>query len=265
MAASIVTFTTRIVPGLVLIMLLSATAVAQDFRIDTEIFGKDEKKPVSQNKTLFANGVVYDFLLGDPLVNETREITIFDPAHEEFVLLDVARRVRLTLTKKQLVEINAAMRQLGEEKDPGLFDTNFEVTFDDQEQWLTLANKRIEYRARGASPDNPEAIAVYRHFADWYARLNATRPGSIPPFARLELNEAIAQRGFIPAEVRLEISPKQRLFGKTFEASSRHSTIWQISRTDRTSIEKANRYRASFEEVSFEEYRQLAAAASDDR
>lgn len=233
-------------------ILMTTTATAQDFRIESEITLDDEKQPVSENLTLFAAGIVYDFSLVGP-----KEITIFDPRREQFVLLDVERKMRLTLSNDQILQMNAAIRTASNDRDPFFFDPKFEESFDEDDRSLTLSNERIQYAAQGSVPDEEATILQYRQFADWYARLNATRPGTMPPFARLELNRAMAARGIVPEQVRLTIYPKHRFLSRKTEAKSKHLFVWQLSNTDRTRIEKANHYRATFDEVSFRTYRRI--------
>jgi len=202
--------------------------------------------------SVFVGNVVYDFSLVG-----SNEITIFDPAREQFVLLDVDRDMRLTLTTRQVLEINRAIRGAADDRDPFFFEPQFEESYEDQEKLLTLSNKRIKYSAKGIVADQQSIRRQYRNFADWYARLNATRPGTMPPFARLELNKSMAGHGIVPEEVNLTIYPSNRLLGRKTEVTSKHLFAWRILETDRNRIERANQHRATFEEVSFRTYRGL--------
>jgi hypothetical protein len=236
-------------------MVMTTVAMGQDFRVESEVTLNDEKRPVGENLTLFAAGIVYDFSLAGP-----KEITIFDPAREQFVLLDIDRRMRLTLATRKVLEMNRAIRTASTDRDPYFFEPQFEESYEDRERLLTLTNKRIKYGAKGKVPGQDSIVQRYRNFADWYARLNATRPGTMPPFARLELNKSLAVRGIVPEEVNLTIYPKNRLFGSKTQATSKHLFAWRILETDKARIEKANHYRATFEEVSFRTYRGLDKA-----
>lgn len=233
-------------------MVSTTVAVAQDFRIDSEVTVDGEKEPVAENLTVFADGIFYDFSLRDP-----QEITIFDPTRGQFVLLDTKRRLRLTLTTRQVLDMNRAIRAAAQDRDPYFFEPQFQESYNSGEKLLTLSNKRIQYVAKGTMPEEQSVLRQYRMFADWYARLNATRPGTMPPFARLELNKSLAVRGIVPEQVHLTIFPKNRLFGRATEVTSKHLFAWRILETDRNRIEKANYHRATFEEVSFRTYRGL--------
>ena len=120
---------------------------------------------------------------------------------------------------------------------------------------MTLGSETLTYRVQGSQPKVAQAVSGYQQFADWYARLNSLRPGSLPPFARLELNKAVAEQGWIPEEVELTVAPAQRLLGRALVLRSRHLANWRLSNTDRKRIETAGKQLAEFQSVSFSEYR----------
>lgn len=235
---------------------LTGTARAQsdEFRIDTDVLLGNEKQPFAESVTVFTAGLVYDFPLMGPA-----EITVFDPARGRFVLLDPERQMKTTLTTQELLEFTAAIKVEAQERG-GVFaaaaDSEFEEQADDGEGWLTLKGRLLAYRAKGQQPQSPSMAASYHDFADWYARLNATRPGSLPPFARIELNRALAHQGLIPEEVELTVSSPNRLLGRKTTIRSRHLPCWSLSNTDRKRIDTAGTYMAKFQAVSFQEYRQ---------
>jgi hypothetical protein len=234
------------------------TLTAQNFRIESEVFLGKEKEPVSESLTLFHGGVVYDFLLTAP-----EEISVFDPLRSRFVLLDVTRRVKATLTLDDLQAATEAIKTGADAKQHEYFlSPQFEQTFDAETLWLTLTSKHIIYRVKGITPRDAEAVERYQLFADWYARLNATRPGNLPPFARIELDRALAQRRLVPEEVELTLLPKNRLLGRKIELHSKHAFIWELGQTDFKRIETAGQYLATFETVSFQRYREPSGVAA---
>ena len=93
---------------------------AQEFRIESEVFVDDEKVPVTESLTLFSDGIAYDFML-----NGSKEIAILDLHRQQFVLLDVKRQLRLTLSGSQVLEIVAALRAELGEKSPEFADPAF--------------------------------------------------------------------------------------------------------------------------------------------
>ncbi|MCL4204525.1 MAG: hypothetical protein KJ000_18725 [Pirellulaceae bacterium] len=232
----------------------AAVAQTDEFRIDTDVFLGDSKEPIAQSVTVFSSGMVYDFPLIGP-----RETTVFDPGRSRLVLLDADRKVKTTLSTQDLLEFTAAMK-VQAEKMGGLLaeaaDAQFERESGVADEWLTLRTKMLTYRAKGVEPQIASASALYQQFADWYARLNATRPGSMPPFARIELNRMLVEKGCIPEEVELTVAPERGLMGRKTTIRSRHLPYWRLSNTDRTRIETAGTQMATFSAVTFQEYRQ---------
>ena len=236
-----------------LLLITGASAQSDEFRIDTDVFLGDAREPFAENVTIFTDGLVYDFPLAGP-----REITVFDPSGGRFVLLDVDRKVKTTLSIQELLEFTAAMKVHAAEMG-GWFAAAAEPDFEQQHDGdgaVTMRARLLAYRAQGQRPEIRAAVATYREFADWYARLNATRPGSLPPFARIELNRVMAERDLIPDEVELTLSPPDHSSDRTVVIRSRHLPSWRVSSADRKRIETAGIYMAEFRAVGFAEYRQ---------
>ncbi len=245
------------------ILALAASTSADEFRVESDIFVGNQKEPIAKNLTLFSSGLVYDFPRLGP-----EEITVFDPARGRFVLLDPQRKVKTTVTTQELLELAAAMKVHAREL-TGAFafaaNPEFDQEMDDETGWLTLSSPSLTYRARCIAPEVPSAVARYRGFADWYARLNATRPGSLPPFARMELDKAISERQQIPQEVELTIEPERRFVGRKLVVRSKHLFNWRLSNTDRRQIEQAGTYMAEFEAVSVGVYREYLEQLASSR
>lgn len=253
-------FRTRPEVSILLVCTAACVAHADEFRVETDIFVGNQEKPIAENVTLFTDGRVYDFPLTGP-----EEITVFDPSRGRFVLLDCRRKVKTTLTTQDLVEFTSALKAHATETD-GVFafaaNPRFQQNHDSQTDWLTLSASLMTYRARGLTPNSKTVVSTYRKFADWYARLNATRPGSLPPFARLKLNEAIAKEGWIPEEVELTVTPKMRVVGRKLVMRSHHATVWHLSNKDRERIEKAGDQMHTFQAVGFQDYRKESQVAA---
>jgi hypothetical protein len=239
----------------VLLATLALPAIAQEFRIDTEIFIGKEREPAAETLTLFSNGLIYDFLLSKP-----EEITLFDPLRGRFTLLDPIRKVRCGLSTQEVLDYVLALETHAvEAKDP-LFafaaKPTFTPTVEEYEEngqqlvRVALSAKPLEYTVVARKPERPEAVRAVRSFSDWFARLNAMR-GNLPPGARMELNKALAERDLIPWEITRTIDGKS--------ARSRHLVTWTLSGEDRKKIERAGTYMAQFTAVGFDEYRASAA------
>jgi hypothetical protein len=234
------------------------------FRVDSELFKDQDKMPLLQTLTIFHSGMVYDFLLTTP-----QEVTVLDPLRGRITLLDEGRRVKATVTTQEILEFTLALQtHAAQEKDPLLVfcaTPQFETTERSVEQQgqtlaeLHLSAKPLSYVALGQQPAWPQAAALYRQFADWAARLNATRPGNLPPAARLALNEALAERGLVPLEIRRTIPATSRL-GKRLELRSQHRFNWTLSGEDHKRLERVGDMLATYQVVSFQEFLKPPAA-----
>jgi hypothetical protein len=138
-------------------------------------------------------------------------------------------------------------------------EPKFEVTFDERLKRLDLKGDLIRYSAQGKPFPNRATAENYREFVDMYTRLNATQPNSLPPFARLELNAALAERGICPTLVeRTTISPRA-LADEESIVRSEHTFALRILGSDQKRIDIAHQQRADYEVVDFGKYRQLDA------
>jgi hypothetical protein len=231
---------------LVLSLLTALELVGQDFRVETEVFVDEEVEPKQESLTLFSGDVVYDFMLS-PL----EETTIFDTRRDKLVVLDAKRQVKTTLTTNQLAEFSAAIKTRGMQPGlTGLFQPKFDSSYDEQQLRITLTSDWLTYKAKGLAAKHPDGAQRYRQFADWHARLNAIRPGNLPPFGRLELNQALADRGLVPVEIERTVVLDRLVTNKILHAKSKHAINWILSNTDRGRIEQAGKNLVKFEEIA---------------
>jgi hypothetical protein len=249
---------------------LPGLASAQDFRIDTEVFvgplDKKDIQPAWETLTIFANDMVYDFLLA-----QKREIALLDPLRGRFTLLDESRKVKASLsTEEVLAYVLSFDSHAAESQDPLFafaanpqFESSSEEVHENGQSLvrITLTGQPLSYVALGQKPQHPQSVRAYRQFADWFARLNSARPGNLPPAARMVLNQTLADQGLLPLEVTRTIV-SSGTFGreKTLEVKTRHLVNWTLSGEDRKRIEHAGDCLARFQDVSFDQYRAPAAA-----
>jgi hypothetical protein len=227
-----------------------ASATAQDFRVETEVFTDQKNEPTSESLTLFTGDVVYDFLFAP-----TEETTVFDIRRGKLTLLDAKRQVRTSLTTDQLAEFSAAIKARGSTQGPThLFQPKFEISYDAEQNRLTLASERLTYSAKTVAARHTSGAQRYRQFADWYARLNAIRPSNLPPFGRLEFNQELADRGLLPVEIDRKLVVDRPVANKTLHAKSKHTVTWLISGTDQSRIEQTDHQLVKFREISPAEY-----------
>lgn len=249
----------------VLVAAIPASAVGQDFRIDTEVFvgplDKKDLKPAAEMLTIFTNGIVYDFLLAEP-----REITLFDPLRGRLTLLDESRQLKASLSTQEVLDYVLSLESYATQSKDELFAFAAHPQFESSSESLTqngqslvqitLSGQPLTYSALGQRPQQTEAVRQYRQCADWFARLNAARPGNLPPGARLALNQALADQGLLPLEVTRTIT-SYGTFGraKKLEVKTRHLVNWTLSGEDRKRLEHAGDCLVNFQDVSFDQYR----------
>jgi len=230
-----------------------------EFRVDTEVFKNDEKQPILEQLTIFsADGAVYDYMLTGP-----KEVTVFDPRNGRFTLLDETRKIKAIVETQDLMGFTMQLQQAAAKQRNSLIvfcaDPHFETTANEIERQgqtmteLKLVGKPLTYTALGQKPQQSDAVKIYRHFADWCARLNATRDANLPPMARLELNREFAERGLLPFEVIRSIPPPNPL-GKKVDYKMEHRVNWALCGDDRKKIDNAGDMMATFEVVSYMDF-----------
>lgn len=241
--------------------LLASVSRAEDFRIETKIFIGKEEEPASTTTTLFQRGVAYDFL------SEPEQIAVFRKPRGgkpgRFILLDPERRVRTELSTDQLADVMNKLRNwASQQHDPFLkFAANpqFNESFDRNTGQLLLASHEESYTIKTEPADNADALAEYREFLDWYARLNTLLSAGPPPEPRLQVNEALANYHVVPISVELVRN------GEKEKLRAEHEFTWLLSKDDLSRIDDACASLAAYRPVSNEEFLQgmrLAMAAA---
>jgi hypothetical protein len=232
------------------VAIMSPLALAgEDFRCDTEVFVGKDKNPVQQTLTIFSGSVVYDFLISKP-----EEITVYDLGRGQITLLDKGRKLKTTIQNDDLLQFTAAYKTVKAESELFIFCTQpkFEETFKDN--LLTLSARQLTYKVTGAKPDHAGAHVLYRQFADWSARLNGMRPGNLPPFPRLQLNENLAAKGLVPEEIERTIST-MHLTGRRIEiVRSQHRFNWALNTQDHQRIDQVGDQLVDYKPTSVEDY-----------
>lgn len=237
-----------------LLMTLATTGRADEgFRCETDVFVAAEKTPVQQSLTVFQGAVAYDFLLG-----QSQEITVYDVNRGTIKLLDKKRQLCATILTDDLLQVTALYKTRKAESDLFKFCTEpvFNKTF--AENILTLEADQFTYRVTCVKPKRPEAAEQYCEFADWSARLNAIRPGNLPPFPRMELDKALAEQRMLPEEIVRTITTKHLTGRRNETIRSRHLFNWILSQRDRELINEVDDHLIKYKSVSAEDYLGLA-------
>lgn len=230
-----------------------AVSYAGEFRIENRVYSGDSKEPASQSCTIFHQAVVYDFL------QNPAETIVFDKTAARFIILDDARRVRTELSTDELEGFTRQLKnRAGKRQDPlmkFLAEPVFDERFDPTRRELSLLSDLVNYRVTITSAENASVAAQYREFSDWYARLNAILiPGSRPPFARLQLNEALARREAIAREVTLTITAIKEGKRQPATVRSDHHLSLTLTPADMQRIEQARKSMTGYKPVPFDKY-----------
>ncbi len=246
-------FALAIVATLAALAAICPAAGAEDFRIETRVYSVKEKTLLSQNTTLFRDGVVYDFL-GDP-----PQIAVFDKLHGRFVLLDTQRKLRSDISTEQLLVFCGELRAWALNASKGYLQfcgkPQFAIEFTEKSSELSLTSPFMTYKLQTTKAKSLDASHQMREFSDWYARLNAlTNPGGILPFPRLAVNEELDRRGLVAEQVELNIVPQAQLGGKSVSVRSEHEVQWQLLDRDMKRIADTDTQLVSFRKAEFSEF-----------
>lgn len=252
-----------ILVSLVAMLAAAASLFADDFQVTTEIFvGREATDPSTRNSTTFRDAIVYDFSL------DTGAITIFNTETGRFILLDARRRLKTELSTRDLLAYAQWVRGESKNSDDPLLQfcaaPDFRVVPGEGDVAWKFASNILTYRVQLDNETDEEAASQYRAFCDWFARLNAmTNPGSLPPFARMEVNAHLEQHGALPKSIYLNVAPHARFGNREFYVRSEHTFRRGLTASDLAEIEKAERYLVTFKQVTLESYREPVVAGGE--
>jgi hypothetical protein len=233
---------------------LGPFAVAEDFRVENKVFAAGRTEPISRSTTVFSGGTVYDFM------HDPEEMVVFDPLHGKFVLLDARRRMQTELATTEVAKFTQRLKQWADaHSDPFIkfsAEPKFESRLDGSTGKLMFSSTWMTYRIDTAEAGSPEIARQYREFSDWLTRLNALlSPSSRLPFARLAVNEILAERGVIAREVELTVTPKKDAAVKPTVLRSQHQLGQRLAASDLSQVKQAREAMDTFKQVAFDTYR----------
>lgn len=234
-----------------------SSASGDDFRVENRVFVGYDSQPRVVSTTIFQNGLVYDYL------EEPAEVTVFDPDHGRFVLLNESRRVRTEIGLDEMKAFVKRLQQwaLGHEDEYMRFLANpaFEADEDASNEKLVFNSRWMSYRLR-MSPDaaSPTIVQQYRRFCDAYAQLNTLiTPGARLPFPRMFVNRAIEAEGRLPREVTLVLTPSGSSFAaRRTTIRSEHRLVERLVESDRQRLAQTREFMSIFQPVKFGEYQE---------
>ena len=227
-------------------------ASAQDFSIYTRLYDlrpapgssesnrDDRGRLAGETFSIFHAGKVYDYL---PQIDE---LTIFEPAHERFLIIINSRKIAATLAFNEIENVlfraaKAAEHRLTAPDRPDekmaratrfLLNPTFDQTFAARTNTLHLKSPYLSYQATCASAESPEHVDAYLQYANWTSRLNfVLHPKSLLPGPRIALNSVLQEKRLIPVEVELTSD-----VGSGLHLKAVHRYQWRLEAQDRRRI-----------------------------
>lgn len=270
--------------ALVVPAILASSVDAQEMRVYTVVRNLTAQSPnesaerapvVARSLTLFHAGKVYDY------VDAAKEVTIFEPAHHRFSILNEGRHTVTEVTQDEIhqyltrVEQEAWKRLEAGTDQPGTSQVrslswlkfqlkpDFEVVFDAAKSKLQMSEQACRYGASGQVPPSPTVVESYLRFADATAELNSVLHPQAPlPKPRLRLNDELRQRGLLPVTVDLQAN-----LDRPLHLQARHEWTWKFQSTDRQLISgwEAQLNDAAQRRVTFRSYQQETLTAEAGR
>ena len=239
----------------------SNSAVGDDFRIQTHMFVGDQTQPSGEALTLFRDGIVYDY------VTDPEKIAVFDAPRKRFILLDPRRKIKTEVETARLLAYGGHFRKWAAQQQSALLrftaQPSFQQQYDRKSGEMTFSSPHLTYRLATETAASAELAKQYWTFSDWYARLNsATSAAALPPFARLAVNESLAEHQLLPRRVELTIRPAKTDGDQPVVLRTEHRMRSGLSTSDVDRIDRTATYLHTFRTVSF---KQFIAAADEDR
>ena len=248
----------KTIMAVVMFMLAPAVCFGQDFCIFNKVYAG---KNIAESVTIFKAGRVYDVL------TEPAEVTIFDPPGNRFVILDTTRKVKTEVTFDQIEgfcqRVRAEALATNDPLAKFLSEPTFQEAFDDAAGELTLTNDWLVYQVKTALPKHDTMATQFVSYINWQTKLNAVaRPGALPPYPRIKLNDALGKLGRLPVEVQVTrySAPPAR---KPVTLRSEHRVQAVILASDQVKIDEADRHLATFATVSMLEYQRREQPAAE--
>jgi hypothetical protein len=122
---------------------------------------------------------------------------------------------------------------------------------------LILSSPLITYRLTLTRVADDGVVEQYHEFCDGYARLNALL-GSPPPFGRLVVNAAMAERHAIASQVVLTVHTGPGSKAQT-TIRTEHRLVRPLEAADQQQVAQTREYMGSFKRIGFEPYRKAAS------
>lgn len=175
-------------------------ATVPQFRIDTDLYRDESKKPFASVQTIFVDGRYIEIDDGEKRIN------VFDTNTERITLIDLNRKCQTQIEMRSLdTSLNSLLSAVRPQFQPVFLNGGEPVVEPTGHVMIgaKVENSELKYRFKGVTP-NDEAMAIlYANYADWSVKLNAVYPPKRPPQVRTRVYEYLAMRALLPSEIRL--------------------------------------------------------------
>ncbi|MGL4942316.1 MAG: hypothetical protein ACRC46_03900 [Thermoguttaceae bacterium] len=237
----------------------AATAFAADFRVVSTVSAPAaDGKAVSTvtSQMIFIDGVVYNFI--DP----HGEITVYDPAHDTFAVIDPELRLQTRIAVGSLCEsIEKTRESLVKHSVPLVaFAASpvFRESLDLDSGVMKLTSELFDYEIETMPVSDAAIVTEYYDAADKFCYLNfRLQPGphSLKYLVRLAVNRSLREAKRLPKKIVLDFYPKEKkLLAKAEHHESRHEIFSRVSDTDRQRLDQAQQMMRTFKQIPFDEY-----------
>ena len=221
-----------------------------DFRVNHTTRQGTDAKSVSDGKTVFIDGRVYDHLTAP------QEVVIYEPLESRFTLLNLRTKEKVVLTTEQIDTYFEEFRQRAtrhENPDIRSFaDPQFQVSYREAENRYSFTSRLISYEITPQKPEKPAILQQYRQFAKAYCKLNLMlSPGAKTVFARMAVNDTIFNTGSLIARSQVTIRSPQ---GASTTVTSDYQFLPRLVESDRTWAQQVDGYVPTFTETTLTKY-----------
>lgn len=261
--------------GLSLLLTFCAgTTSAQDYRVYTRVWLQEQAQPeqkpelIGRSLTIWHAGKVYDYMdsIGELVVfdHQQQRYTIVSGPHSTACTVDYGElRQYLKVARTQareymseLIDSNRPDATRSIEKIKFQLDPKFEFRYSESPLRVVCDAPQLQYDVLAIQAPNSDIAQAFQQYADSAAQLNFVLHGqSLLPDARMQVNNALVQKEWIPVQVSLSLKDHRETVLR-----AEHAIQWELGPSDRTRLMEWKKLLQDGELrfVSFQEYqRQL--------
>lgn len=230
----------------VLLMISFTTAEGQEFAIHNKVLGHEDM--ANETRTIITEDAYYDVILSD---GKPVKVSVYYLSQRRFQLVSFSEKTQTSIGEEEVLRFvaNLGLRAnrlgplVGFAADPKFQETRVEDV-------IRLESSVWDYSVVLDDTRKPEVVLAYQRFADAFARLNAF--WSLPPNARLKLNEAIHKHGGIPKRVDVHI--KKTAGNPEIEQHTDHFYTWQLTTEDVAIVDSTKKAIKDFQTIEFRDF-----------